>query len=71
MHIAATTPTPIVALFGPTLPANFTPWQAEATIVQKDLACRPCKQRECVTRDFRCLQGITVGDVLAAVRKYI
>jgi ADP-heptose:LPS heptosyltransferase len=71
MHIAATTRTPIVALFGPTLPANFSPWQAEAAIVQKDLACRPCKQRECVTRDFRCLQRITVEDVLAAVRNYL
>ena len=67
MHIAASTRTPIVALFGPTLPANFAPWQAEATIVEKDLACRPCKQRECVTGDFRCLRGITVEDVLAAV----
>jgi ADP-heptose:LPS heptosyltransferase len=71
MHIAATTRTPIVALFGPTLPANFSPWQAEATIVQKDLACRPCKQRDCVTGDFRCLQTVTVDEVLAAARKYL
>jgi ADP-heptose:LPS heptosyltransferase len=69
MHIAATTRTPIVALFGPTLPDHFAPWQAKAAIVAKDLACRPCKQRECVTRDFRCLRGITVDEVLAASRK--
>jgi heptosyltransferase-1 len=66
MHIAATTATPIVALFGPTLPANFSPWQAEATIIAKDLDCRPCKQRECVTEDFRCLRSITVDEVLRA-----
>jgi heptosyltransferase-1 len=66
MHIAATTPTPIVALFGPTLPANFSPWQARATLIEKPLDCRPCKQRECVTDDFRCLQTITADEVLRA-----
>jgi len=71
MHIAATTSTPIVALFGPTLPANFSPWQAEATIIAKDLDCRPCKQRKCVTEDFRCLQSITVDEVLKACRPYL
>lgn len=71
MHIAATTLTPIVALFGPTLPANFSPWQAEATIIAKDLDCRPCKQKKCVTKDFRCLQGITVDEVLRACRPYL
>jgi ADP-heptose:LPS heptosyltransferase len=71
MHIAATTRTPIVALFGPTLPDHFAPWRAEATIVARELACRPCKQRECVTRDFRCLRGITVDEVLAACHRYL
>lgn len=71
MHIAATTRTPIVAIFGPTLPDHFAPWRTEATIVAKGLACRPCKQRECVTADYRCLRTITVDEVLAAVRKYL
>jgi len=71
MHIAATTRTPVVALFGPTLPDHFAPWRAEATVVSKELACRPCKQRECVTQDFRCLRTITVDEVFAAARKYL
>lgn len=69
MHIAATTSTPIVALFGPTLPANFSPWQVQATLIEKPLDCRPCKQRKCITKDFRCLQGITVDEVFAACRQ--
>jgi heptosyltransferase-1 len=71
MHIAATTKTPIVALFGPTLPANFAPWRAESTLMEKDLDCRPCKQRRCLTRDFRCLRTITPAEVLAACSKYL
>jgi len=71
MHIAATTSTPIVALFGPTLPANFSPWQARATLIEKPLDCRPCKQRKCLTEDFRCLQSITVDEVFRACLSYL
>jgi len=60
MHIAAASRIPIVALFGPTLPAHFAPWRAQAVLLEKRLDCRPCRQRECSYRDFRCLRGITV-----------
>jgi heptosyltransferase-1 len=71
MHIAATTSTPIVALFGPTLPANFSPWLARATLLEKPLDCRPCKQRKCISADFRCLRTITVDEVFAACLQYL
>ncbi|MBN2199283.1 MAG: glycosyltransferase family 9 protein [Candidatus Aminicenantes bacterium] len=71
MHIAASTPTPIVAVFGPTLPAHFAPWKARAVIVQKDLDCRPCRQRKCVTGDYRCLRDITPEQVFKACRRFL
>ena len=74
MHIAASTPTPIVAYFGPTLPAHFAPWRPQgnrAVILEKNLACRPCKQRECLTNDFRCLLTITPAEVFAACRPFL
>jgi lipopolysaccharide heptosyltransferase II len=71
MHIAATTRTPIIALFGPTLPAHFAPWRAGATLIEKPLDCRPCKQRRCLTEDFRCLRTITVEEVFAACMPYL
>jgi ADP-heptose:LPS heptosyltransferase len=65
MHIAAAVGTPIVAWFGPTLPANFAPWKPAggARIIEKALDCRPCRQRTCVHGDFRCLQLITPEEV--------
>jgi heptosyltransferase-1 len=74
MHIAASTPTPIVAYFGPTLPAHFAPWRKDGgrtVLLQKDLACRPCRQRECLSGDFRCLLGITPEEVFAACRPFL
>jgi heptosyltransferase-1 len=66
MHIAATTPTPIVAYFGPTLPAHFGPWKARSTLLEKDFDCRPCRQRKCIHEDFRCLRTISPEEVYDA-----
>lgn len=71
MHIAATTPTPIVAYFGPTLPANFAPWQAKALVIEKEFDCRPCKQKRCLYNDFRCLRRIKPEEVYEACRGFI
>ncbi len=66
MHIAASTQTPLVVYFGPTLPANFAPWQAKALLLEKEFDCRPCPQRKCISGDFRCLQSITPQEVYKA-----
>ena len=70
LHIAATTRTAVVALFGPTLPERSLPWR-DPTIPSigvdaGPLPCRPCHQRTCGPGDFRCLTGITVPQVLDA-----
>jgi ADP-heptose:LPS heptosyltransferase len=71
MHVAATTSTPIVAYFGPTLPANFAPWHADTILLEKDFACRPCKQKKCLYEDYRCLQNITPEDVYQACLHFL
>ena len=75
LHIAGTTTTPIVALFGPTLAERSMPWRdprwfAEA-VDAGPLECRPCRQRECVPGDFRCLSRITAEQVAAAAERAI
>ncbi len=72
MHVAASTATPIVAVFGPTLPAHFAPWRPEnVRVVERPLPCRPCPQRECATGDRRCLGGIAPADVLAGCGEFL
>ncbi len=73
LHVAATTATPVVALFGPTLPERSLPWRNPAVpsiaVDAGPLPCRPCHQRTCVPGDFRCLGNISVAMVLAACRR--
>lgn len=72
MHLAASTDTPIVAYFGPTLPARFKPWQAIAFIIEKDYECRfTCRQRNCIYNDFRCIRTISPSDVYKACLQFL
>jgi ADP-heptose:LPS heptosyltransferase len=72
-HIAATTATPMVVLFGPTTPAVWGPWRDAAarteTIDGGELPCRPCDQRVCEPGDFRCLRGLGAEAVIAAAAR--
>jgi lipopolysaccharide heptosyltransferase II len=73
LHIAATTATPIVGVYGPTLPVRSAPWRDAALVTESvevaDLACRPCDQRECTHGDFRCLTTLGPDDVAAAAER--
>jgi lipopolysaccharide heptosyltransferase II len=73
LHVAAATATPIVAIYGPTLPARSTPWRPETmpteSVEVSGLACRPCDQRVCAPGDYRCLTTLTPAAVLAAAER--
>ncbi len=73
LHIAATTATPVVAVYGPTLPERSHPWRHPDFVTESvdvaGLPCRPCDQRVCVPGDFRCLTTLKPEDVLAAAER--
>ncbi len=73
LHVAATTRTPVVGLYGPTLPVRSAPWRDpqiwSAAVDVGALPCRPCEQRVCAPGDFRCLTHITVDAVVAAAER--
>jgi ADP-heptose:LPS heptosyltransferase len=73
LHVAATTSTPIVGIYGPTLSARSAPWRDPAVPTESvevaGLACRPCDQRHCAPGDFRCLTTLKPEDVLSAAER--
>ena len=70
LHVAATTSTPIVGIYGPTLPARSAPWRDPSIPTEAveilNLPCRPCEQRVCAPGDFRCLTTVAPATVVAA-----
>ena len=73
LHIAATTATPIVGIYGPTESARSAPWRdprvATESVEVAGLPCRPCDQRVCEPGDFRCLTTLRPEDVLSAAER--
>jgi heptosyltransferase-2 len=69
MHVAAALGTPVVVPFGSTSPeltGPGLPGDTRHRLLKSDAPCSPCFLRECPI-DFRCMNGISVERVVAAV----
>jgi heptosyltransferase-2 len=69
MHVAAALGTPVVVPFGSTSPeltGPGLPGDPRHRLLKSDAPCAPCFLRECPI-DFRCMNGISVARVVAAV----
>ncbi len=72
LHLASLTATPIVAIYGPNIPRISGPWrQRDVKILQLDMECRPCSQRECIYDTIRCMKNITAEDAYENIIRYI
>ena len=75
-HVASAVGTPVVAIFGPTVPAfGYTPFGAAHRIVEHpDLPCRPCDRhgpQVCPLGHHRCMQEIGAERVLGALAEVL
>jgi lipopolysaccharide heptosyltransferase II len=71
MHLAAAMGTPIVAVFGPSDPANYGPLTSRKRVARVNIWCSPCNQirrppSRCVGHVPDCLVGVEVDQVVAA-----
>ena len=67
MHLAAAVGVPVTAIFGPT-DERVTAPLGEHDVLLRQVFCRPCMLRDCPI-DHRCMKGITVDAVVAAVSR--
>lgn len=66
MHLAAHLGVPAIAIFGSTEPALTGPLGAGHRVIRHQVECSPCFLRECPI-DFRCMEAVTVDEVVEAV----
>jgi heptosyltransferase-2 len=73
IHIAAARDVPVVAIFCATTPAlGYGPWGGRSTVVEADLACRPCGRhggRRCPRGTDDCRHLVRAASVVAAVQR--
>lgn len=75
MHMATGLNVPVVALFGPTVRQfGFFPYNAIATVVERDIPCRPCTPHggpECPLEHHYCMRQILPDAVMAALSRVL
>jgi len=64
VHIASTTKTPVVALYGPGDPVLWGPLGVHSRIIFRPEPCSVCKRNVCFQRRRYCMESITVEEVL-------
>ena len=68
MHIGAALETPLVVLSGAADPDRTGPLTDNATVlIDRTLACVPCRDRLCARGDVMCMQDLSVSAVVDAV----
>jgi len=65
-HFSAAFNIPTVTLFGPTDPVWAETNSQSERIIRVNVPCGPCQLKKCPI-DHRCMKGITVEDVMAAI----
>jgi heptosyltransferase-1 len=68
LHVAGAVGTPLVALFGPTLPERNGPWAADDITLSRVATCSCRYERRC-KRAEPCIEDIAVDEVVQAVRR--
>jgi len=67
MHVAAAAGRPLVALFGSSSPAHTGPQSPASRVLWLRTECSPCFEPVCPLGHFRCMNDLTVEQVLDAV----
>jgi heptosyltransferase-1 len=76
MHLAAAVGTPVLAIFGPSLPSRYAPLSSRSRVVRIDIHCSPCNllrqpPSRCLNRVPDCLSGIATTDVVRAANEML
>ncbi|MCA6071979.1 MAG: lipopolysaccharide heptosyltransferase II [Endomicrobium sp.] len=67
MHIATALNTQTVAILGPTDAKRTGPYGGSTKIIQHQVDCQPCRNRNC--KDVICMKNITVAEVFSEIKR--
>jgi heptosyltransferase-2 len=76
LHLATAMRTPVVAIFGSTVPEfGFAPYGDKSVVLEtKGLSCRPCTthgRQQCPIKTFECMENISTELVFNKVREIV
>nr|WP_239551045.1 glycosyltransferase N-terminal domain-containing protein [Halanaerobacter jeridensis] len=69
MHLAVAQGTQSIVLMGPTNPQTHGPYGEQHIVIQPDIECKNCWERECPRENHLCMERITVRQVYQIIKK--
>ncbi len=67
MHLASACGTKVIGLFGPTSPQRFGPYGDHCAALRMESDCPPCMRDKCKRQGYRCIDRISVDDVMTVI----
>ncbi|MDP8208519.1 MAG: lipopolysaccharide heptosyltransferase II [Candidatus Electryonea clarkiae] len=75
VHLANTVQTPVLSIFGPTVPGyGFAPFNKDDMVIGMDMECRPCAihgSRDCPLGHHKCMKDLQAKEVYEAALKIL
>jgi heptosyltransferase-2 len=75
MHVATAVGTPVVGVFGPTVPSQgYSPWSKQAKVVEAKIGCRPCGahgHNQCPIGTHDCMKKVRAERVMMVAQELI
>ncbi|MBF0522645.1 MAG: glycosyltransferase family 9 protein [Candidatus Omnitrophica bacterium] len=69
MHLASYLDKPVLAIFGPTDPAQYGPWSSQSLYVEKKKDCQVCHSPKLKTK-HECINNVSAENVLEALKSF-
>jgi len=63
MHLASYLDVPTLAIFGPTNPKKYGPWNNKSLVVRKELNCSPCEESSCKF-NHECMNTLDAKEII-------
>jgi len=71
LHLASSSNTPTVAIFGPTSAVKYGPLAVRSALIRRAYPCSPCEKAQCIFSDKRCLRSIKPYYILSVIEKIL
>jgi heptosyltransferase-3 len=68
VHIAAAVNTATASIYGPSSPAAWAPRGLNHRVIQKEMACVPCRRKGCNDTEYcKCLDQLEVNEAISII----
>ena len=71
MHLASYLDIPTLAIFGPTDPKKYGPWNNKSLVIKEELNCSPCEESSCRYKHHDCMNLLSEDKIIKLAEKLL